>query len=65
MLKDEARMTAYSKALSQKFMKDKVVLDVGSGSGALCLFAARGIKSIFGACIHFFALLHFGVFATE
>lgn len=49
MLKDEPRMTAYSTALSTEYMKGKTVLDVGCGSGILCMLAARaGAAKIIG-----------------
>lgn len=42
MLKDEPRMASYSKALGSEYLQGKTVLDVGCGSGILCMLAARG-----------------------
>ena len=43
MLKDEVRTRAYMNAimLNKHLFKDKVVLDVGCGTGILSIFAAR------------------------
>ncbi|XP_070570637.1 protein arginine N-methyltransferase 2-like [Ptychodera flava] len=43
MLGDEVRTNAYKEAIKQNadFIKDKVVLDVGCGTGILSLFAAK------------------------
>jgi hypothetical protein len=43
MLSDRTRTGAYRDFLSSNpaLIKDKVVLDVGCGTGILCLFAAR------------------------
>merc|ERR1712113_1067961 len=51
MLKDQVRTGSYMKAiLSNKHLfKDKTVLDVGAGTGILCLFAAKaGAKRCIG-----------------
>jgi len=42
MLRDEPRMNAYSAALNSEYLRGKTVLDVGCGSGILCMLAARG-----------------------
>ena len=50
MLSDEVRMKAYEKAVNDNsnLFKDKIVMDVGAGSGILSLFAARaGAKHVF------------------
>ncbi|RKP12055.1 S-adenosyl-L-methionine-dependent methyltransferase [Piptocephalis cylindrospora] len=51
MLKDEVRTTSYRNAiyLSKHLFKDKVVLDVGCGTGILSMFAAScGAKHVYG-----------------
>jgi len=51
MLKDEIRTKSYRDAIYQNkhLFKNKVVLDVGCGTGILCLFAAKaGAKLVIG-----------------
>jgi protein arginine N-methyltransferase 1 len=51
MLKDEVRTLSYRNAIyqSQHLFKDKVVLDVGCGTGILCMFAAKaGARLVIG-----------------
>jgi len=50
MLRDAPRTGSYAAALeSPGFLKDKVVLDVGCGTGILCMLAARaGAKKVIG-----------------
>ncbi|RKP03110.1 hypothetical protein CXG81DRAFT_9949 [Caulochytrium protostelioides] len=51
MLKDEVRTKSYRDAimLNSHLFKDKVVLDVGCGTGILCMFASRaGAKRVIG-----------------
>eukprot|EP00929_Paragymnodinium_shiwhaense_P009972 TRINITY_DN114433_c0_g1_i1.p1 TRINITY_DN114433_c0_g1~~TRINITY_DN114433_c0_g1_i1.p1 ORF type:complete len:406 (-),score=78.97 TRINITY_DN114433_c0_g1_i1:30-1247(-) len=51
MLKDQVRTSSYMKAIlhNQKLFEGKTVLDVGSGTGILCLFAAKaGAKKVIG-----------------
>lgn len=51
MLKDEVRTKSYQQAIlqSKHLFKDKVVLDVGCGTGILCMFAAQaGAKKVIG-----------------
>merc|ERR1712159_542778 len=51
MLKDEVRTRTYMNSIlkNKHFFKDKVVLDVGCGTGILCMFAAKaGAKKVIG-----------------
>lgn len=51
MLKDEVRTISYRNSIYQNphLFKDKVVLDVGCGTGILCMFAAKaGAKKVIG-----------------
>ena len=51
MLKDEVRTLTYRNAMyhNKHVFKDKVVLDVGSGTGILAMFAAKaGAKHVYG-----------------
>ena len=51
MLKDEVRTLTYRNAMyhNKHAFKDKVVLDVGSGTGILSMFAANaGAKHVYG-----------------
>jgi protein arginine N-methyltransferase 1 len=50
MLKDQVRTLAYQRAIESNPMdfKDKVVLDIGAGTGILSIFAARsGAKHVY------------------
>lgn len=51
MLKDEVRTLSYKNAIcnNKHLFKDKIVLDVGCGTGILCMFAAQaGAKQVIG-----------------
>eukprot|EP01084_Bolivina_argentea_P219933 372854_1 len=51
MLKDEVRTGTYMNSIirNKHLFKDKVVLDVGCGTGILCMFAAKaGAKKVYG-----------------
>ena len=51
MLKDEVRTLTYRNAIyhNKHLVKDKVVLDVGCGTGILSMFAARaGARLVIG-----------------
>jgi len=56
MLKDTVRTSGYRNAILQnrQLFKDKVILDIGCGTGILCLFAAEaGAKKVYGIeCAH-------------
>jgi len=56
MIKDSVRTTTYRNAIldNPHLFKDKVVLDIGCGTGILCLFAASaGAKQVIGLeCAH-------------
>ena len=50
MLKDTVRTKAYMKAIinNPNLFKDKIVMDIGSGTGVLSIFAAKaGAKKVF------------------
>lgn len=51
MLKDEVRTLTYRNSMyhNKHIFKDKIVLDVGSGTGILSMFAAKaGAKHVYG-----------------
>src|SRR5688572_6586333 len=51
MLKDEVRTLSYRNSMlnNPHLFKDKIVLDVGCGTGILCMFAAKaGAKQVIG-----------------
>lgn len=57
MLKDEVRTLTYRNSMfhNKHLFKDKVVLDVGSGTGILCMFAAKaGAKKVIGVSVGLF-----------
>lgn len=50
MLKDRVRTTTYMRAIEENKndFKDKIVLDIGAGTGILSIFAARaGAKHVY------------------
>jgi predicted RNA methylase len=50
MLRDEPRLNLYKEAImsSKELFKDKIVLDVGSGTGILSLFSCKaGAKHVY------------------
>lgn len=54
MLKDEVRTLTYRNAMyhNKHVFKDKIVLDVGSGTGILSMFAAKaGAKHVYGVSV--------------
>ncbi len=51
MLKDRVRTNSYMRSIvdNKHLFKDKIVLDVGCGTGILCMFAAKaGAKKVIG-----------------
>lgn len=51
MLKDEVRTLTYRNSMynNRHLFKDKVVLDVGCGTGILCMFAVKaGASKVIG-----------------
>jgi protein arginine N-methyltransferase 3 len=61
MLKDRVRTEAYRDAMynNKNYFKDKVVLDVGCGTGILSMFAARAGAKKGGAFLSFFRIFFF------
>ena len=53
MLKDRVRTLGYRRAIGANVrLRDKVVLDVGCGTGILSMFAAQsGAKHVYGVCL--------------
>ena len=54
MLKDEVRTMSYRNSIyhNTHLFKNKIVLDVGCGTGILSMFAARaGAKRVIGVCL--------------
>jgi protein arginine N-methyltransferase 1 len=59
MLKDEIRTQTYRNAMyhNTHLFKNKIVLDIGCGTGILSMFAAKsGAKKVIGVCIKFFEI---------
>ena len=57
MLKDEVRTLTYRNSIyhNKHLFKGKTVLDVGSGTGILCMFAAKaGAARVIGVSFCFF-----------
>lgn len=55
MLKDEVRTMTYRNAMyhNKHLFRGKVVLDIGCGTGILCMFAAKaGAAKVFGVGIN-------------
>lgn len=60
-MKDEVRTLTYRNAMyhNRHLFKDKIVLDVGSGTGILSMFAAKaGAKRVIGVCLLSFVLVN-------
>jgi predicted RNA methylase len=61
MLKDEVRTVTYRNAIyhNRHLFRDKVVMDVGSGTGILSMFAAKaGAKKVFAVRKDFFSCVN-------
>lgn len=59
MLKDEVRTKTYQNVIYKNsfLFKDKIVLDVGAGTGILSLFCAKvGAKHVYAVGYHFLIL---------
>jgi len=57
MLKDEVRTLTYRDSMihNRHLFKNKVVLDVGCGTGILCMFAAKaGARKVIGVNVSYF-----------
>lgn len=73
MLKDEVRTLTYRNSMyhNKHVFKDKIVLDVGSGTGILSMFAAKaGAKHVYGvrrasSQWSVIMLIHQGLFTVE
>jgi len=70
MMKDEVRTLTYRNSMyhNRHLFKDKVVLDVGSGTGILSMFAAKaGAKLVIGVSSRYDAalLVHVITFRTK
>jgi type I protein arginine methyltransferase len=63
MLKDEVRTLSYRDAIMNNahLLKDKVVLDVGCGTGILSMFAAKaGAKMVIGVRFAYIIITRLG-----
>lgn len=59
MLKDEIKTLNYRNAIydNQHFFKDKIVLNIGSGTGLFAMFAAKaGAKIVIGVSLLYYSL---------
>jgi cyclopropane fatty-acyl-phospholipid synthase-like methyltransferase len=59
MLKDEVRTMTYRNSMyhNSHLFKDKVVMDIGCGTGILCMFAAKaGARKVIGVRIILFII---------
>jgi protein arginine N-methyltransferase 1 len=59
MLKDESRMRSYRTSIiaNPHLIKDKIVLDVGCGTGIMSIFAAAaGAKLVIGVSVRNFRI---------
>lgn len=67
MLKDEVRTVTYRNAIyhNKHLFKDKIVMDVGSGTGILSMFAARaGAKKVIAVSVKFIFYFSLSVVAN-
>ena len=60
MLKDEVRTVTYRNSMyhNSHLFKNKIVMDIGCGTGILCMFAAKaGAKRVIGVSEMFHSIL--------
>ena len=62
MLKDQVRTLSYRNAIlnNRDLFKDKIVLEVGAGTGIMCMFAAQA-----GAKLSLYGILTVGMFMVS
>lgn len=64
MLKDVVRTKSYQDVIykNKYLIKDKIVLDVGAGTGILSLFCAKaGAAHVYAVCLHLLLQITIGL----